>query len=131
VGRKATQNDFVSEAIFQDLERFVSAEAVAYQHSRFTICLVTGLRMKYFDEPLQAYLGVSVTRVGECVVLPRRGKSRPISSVSGSRPNHYGLQMPAISAYAFDCRHHLSLDSCTAVIPPVILPHENLDGPEL
>jgi hypothetical protein len=131
VGWKATQDDLISEAIFQDLERFVSAEAVAYQHSRFTICPVTGLRMKYFDEPLQAYLRVSVTRVGECVVPPRRGKSRPISSVSGSRLNHHGLQIPAISAYALDCRHYLSLDSRTAVIPPVILSYENLDRPEL
>jgi hypothetical protein len=108
----------------------VSAEAVAYQHSRFTICPVTGLRMEYFGELLQAYHRVSVTRVGECVVPPRRGKSRLISSVSGSRPNHHWLQIPAISAYAPDCRHHLSLDSRTAVIPPIILPYENLDRPE-
>jgi hypothetical protein len=131
VRRKTTQDNLMGQAILHDLERLVSAEAIAYQHSMLPSCSVNGLGIKHFCEPLQAYYQVSVTRIRECVVLSWCRERRPIGSVSGRRPDHHRLQVPTISAYALDCCHHLALHSRTSVVPSIATPYENLDRPKL
>ena len=54
VGWKATQGDLVSEAVLQNLELLVGAEAIANKYPRLTIGSLSGLRIKYTCEPLQA-----------------------------------------------------------------------------
>jgi dsRNA-specific ribonuclease len=54
MGRKATQGDLVSEAVLQNLELLVGAEAIANKYPRLTIGSLSGLRIKYTCEPLQA-----------------------------------------------------------------------------
>lgn len=53
VRRQATQFDVVSEAVYQNLELLVGAEAIANQYSWLTICTFASLRVENTCEPLQ------------------------------------------------------------------------------
>lgn len=56
VRRQTTQQDIVSKAMLQDLERRMRAKAVADQHSRLTVRSLPGLRIEYTGEPFETYL---------------------------------------------------------------------------
>ena len=53
VRRQATQFDVVREAVYQNLELLVGAEAIADQYPWLTICTLVSLRVKNTCEPLQ------------------------------------------------------------------------------
>ena len=51
---EAAETDVVSKAVFQDLERFMCAEAIADQQARLPVRPLPSLRIEYAREPLQA-----------------------------------------------------------------------------
>jgi hypothetical protein len=53
MGRKTTQFDIVNEAVLQNLELLVSAEAIADQYPWLTVCTFVNLRIKHTCKPLQ------------------------------------------------------------------------------
>jgi hypothetical protein len=131
VRRQATQFDVVSEAVYQNLELLVGAEAIADQYPWLTICTLASLRVENTCKLLQTRYRVSVTRIRKCVVPPRSRERRPIGAMGRSWPDYHRLQIPTVSAYALDYGYHLPLHSRATIVSRVVSCYEDLDGAEL
>lgn len=79
-------------------------------------------------QPLQADLGVGISRFG-ARILPSGGVERgPVASIGGGGPNNYRVQIPTVSADAFDRSHRRSLDSRASIISYVVFTYKDFDG---
>ena len=103
-------------------------EAVANQCSWFLVSPFFGLGIKHTLEPLQADLGVGISRFGARIVPSRGGKRGPVASMGGGWPNNHGEQRPTVRRYALDRSHRRSLDSRASIFSPVILTYKDFDG---
>jgi hypothetical protein len=127
VRRETTQND-VFEKILQDFEGLARPEAVANQHPWFLVSSFLGLGIKYTLEPLQAGLGVGISRFGARILPSGGGERGPVASmVVGGWPNNHEYQIPTVSTDALDRSHRRSLDTrCKEIYPALCLEVEEV-----
>ena len=88
VGETA-QDDVVFKAILQDLERLVCPEAVTNQYPWFLVSLSFSLGIKHMLEPLQADLGVGISRFRARIVPSRGGECGLVASMGSGWPNNH------------------------------------------
>ena len=78
VRRDAAEEDIVFETIFHDFERLVCLEAVTNKDPWLLIRSVFSLGIKHTFDPLQADLGVGVSRLGTHKMPSRGGVRSPL-----------------------------------------------------
>jgi len=127
MGRETTQNDVVFETILQYFEGLVRPEAVANQRPWFLVSTLPSFRVKDTLEPLQADLGVGISRFGARILPSGGGKGCPVASMGRSRPNNHGIQIPTITTYTFDRSDHRALDTRASVVSHVVLTYKDFD----
>jgi hypothetical protein len=86
---QTTQNDIVVETKLQDFKRLVRPKAVTNQHAWFLVSTSFGLWVKYTLKPLEANLGVGVSRSGACIVPSRGGERGLVASMGNGWPDNH------------------------------------------
>jgi len=79
-------------------------------------------------KPLQADLGVGISRFGARILPSGGGERGPVASMGGGWPNNHRCQIPTVSADALDRSHRCSLDSRASVVSYVVLTYQDFDG---
>ena len=79
------------------------------------------------SEPLQADLGVSVSRFGACIVPSGSRLSSSIAAMGVSWPDNKRVKISTVAGYSFYSCNHCPLAACASVIPQVVLTYEDFD----
>jgi len=111
VRRNTAKDNVVLKAILHDLERLVSAEAVTDKNPWFLVSLRFGLRVKHTFDPLQADLGVGVSRLRARIMPSRGGICGSVASMGCSWPDNHWKKRPTVGGYALHRSHHSRLMS--------------------
>ena len=104
----------------------MSSEAIGNQNPWFVIGLFSGLWIEHTFDPLQAELGVSVSRFGERIMPTRGGICGPVASVGCGRPDDHGKKRPTVEGDTFNRSDDCALNTCASVRPKVVLTYKNL-----
>jgi hypothetical protein len=121
VRRNTAKDNVVLKAILHDLERFVSAEAITDENPWFLVSLHFGLGVKHPFDPLQADLGVGVSRLGARVMSSRGGICGPVALMGCGWPDDHWKKRPTICAYALDRSYHFPFNTGASVSSQVVL----------
>lgn len=104
------------------------SKAVANQHPWLLVSSFLSLGIKYTLEPLQADLGVGISRF-ITRILPSGCRERsPVASVGGGRLDNHGFQVPTVSTDALDRSHRRAFDTRASIVSRVILTYKDFDG---
>src|SRR5436305_14222109 len=95
-------------------------EAVANQHPWFLVSTLLGLGVKDTLEPLQADLGVGISRFGARILPSGGGEGGPVASMGGGWPDDHGVQNPTVCRYALDGSDRRSLNTLPSIVSHVV-----------
>jgi hypothetical protein len=101
-------------------------EAVKNQYAGSPISTFLRLRVKYTLEPLQAEVGVGISRFIARIMPSRGRKSSPVASMSSSRLNNHRVQIPTVGANALHSSYCRSLHARASMLSFIILTDEDL-----
>jgi hypothetical protein len=115
VGGNTAKDGVVLEIIPHDFERLVRPEAVINQSPRLLIRPLFRLGIKHELDPVQADLGIGISRLGACK-MPSRGRVRgPCASMGCRWRDDQWIERPTVSRNALDRGHHCPLNTCVSI----------------
>lgn len=106
------------------------SEAVANQNPWFVMRPCFGLEIKDTREPVQADLGVGISRLGACIVPSRGGISGPVAPMGRGWPDNQREERPTVCRYALDRSYHHSLDARASIISWIVPTYQDFKRAE-
>ena len=105
-------------------------EAVTNKDPGFLIRMWFSLGIKHTFDPLQADLGVSISRFGERIMPSRGGICGPVASMGCGRPDYHRKKRPTVEGDTFNRSDDCPLNTRASIVSRIVLTYKDFDGAE-
>jgi len=119
--RNTIKDDIIFKTILYNFERLVRPEAVINKNPWFLIRPWFDLGIKYIFNPVQADLGVGVSRLGALKMPSKGGVCSLYASMGCCWPDDQWKERPTVCINALNRSHHCSLDTRASISSQVVL----------